>query len=419
MKFSKKILANGLTVLHEKRDVPVTTVMLGVKFGSAYEIAEEKGIAHFIEHLCFKGTKKRGAREIAFELEKVGGILNAFTSEEETAYHVKLPSDYLELAMDVIFDIFFNPVFPEEDVKKEANVICEEIRMYHDNPRAHVIEMIKKNLYGNPFGMFIAGSEKTVRGMTREQLLKKHDEIYVPQNSILSVVGNNNFEDVVKFAEKFCPKGMTPQRTTRGSILVSPKGCGPKSGSVDLKLPEIKMHNLKSSETRKELQQANVVLGFHFPTGGAKERHAADVFSAILGQGMSSRLFTEVREKRGLVYSVRTEGDVGKNYGYLLIYAGTDKGKVKEVIDICLEEFGKMKGLTKGELEDGKAQVIGNYYVGVEGSSEAAVNLIMEEINGDAGDYYNYADKIKDVKLEDIKKLAEKSKGYSSFVLSS
>jgi predicted Zn-dependent peptidase len=407
MKFSKKVLKNGLTVLHEKRDVPVTTVMLGAKFGSAYESEEEKGIAHFIEHLCFKGTKKRSAREIAFELEKVGGILNAFTSEEETAYHVKLPSNHLELAMDVIFDIFFNPIFPEADVKKEANVICEEIRMYHDNPRAHVIEMIKKNLYEKPFGMFIAGSEKTVRGMTRDQLLKKHDEIYVPSNSILSVVGNNDFEDVVKFAEKFCPKGMT---------LMSP-GEG-KSGEIDLKLPEIKPRHLESSETRKELQQANVVLGFHFPTGSEKERYAAAVFSAILGQGMSSRLFTEVREKRGLVYTVRTESDVGKNYSYLLIYAGTDKEKVKEVLDICLEEFGKMKGLTKKELDDGKAQVIGNYHVGVEGSNDAAVNLLLEEIMGDAEEYYKYEGRITGVSLSDIKKLAGISK-HSSFVLSS
>ena len=202
VKFSKIKLKNGLTVLHEKRDVSVTTVMLGVKYGSAYESEKEKGIAHFIEHLCFKGTKKRNTKQIAFELEKVGGILNAFTAEEETAYHVKLPSEHLELAMDVIFDIFFNPLFPEEEVKKEANVICEEIKMYHDNPRAHVFEQIKKGLYKYPFGMFGAGTQENVRGMTRQQLFDKHREIYSPGNSVLVVVGNNEFEEVVKFAEK-------------------------------------------------------------------------------------------------------------------------------------------------------------------------------------------------------------------------
>ena len=204
MKFNKKVLANGLTILHEKRDVPVTTVMLAVRYGSAYEGEEEKGIAHFIEHLCFKGTEKRSAKEIASEVEKIGGVLNAFTADEETAYHVKLPSEHLGLAMDVIFDIFFNPVFPEEEVTKEANVICEEIKMYHDNPMSHSLEKIKENLYEKPFGMFGAGTAENVRGMTREQLIGKHRELYVPKNAVLSVVGNNDFEEVVKLAEKFC-----------------------------------------------------------------------------------------------------------------------------------------------------------------------------------------------------------------------
>ena len=130
----KKVLDNGLTVLFEKRDVPVTTVMLGVRYGSAYESSDEKGMAHFIEHMCFKGTEKRTVKQIAENVEKVGGDLNAFTSEEFTVYHVKLPSAHLNVAMDVIFDIFFNAIFPESDVKKEANVICEEIKMNRDNP---------------------------------------------------------------------------------------------------------------------------------------------------------------------------------------------------------------------------------------------------------------------------------------------
>src|SRR5680860_1443190 len=118
MKFQKRVLANGLTVLFEKRDVDVTTVMLGVRYGSSYDSIEEKGMAHFIEHLCFKGTEKRGVRQIASEVEKIGGELNAFTHEEVTAYHVKLPSKHLGVAMDVIFDVFFNPIFPEADVER-------------------------------------------------------------------------------------------------------------------------------------------------------------------------------------------------------------------------------------------------------------------------------------------------------------
>lgn len=395
MKFNKKILKNGLVVLHEKRDIEVTTVMLGARYGSAYEGEDEKGIAHFIEHLCFKGTEKRTARQIAFELEKVGGILNAFTHEELTAYHVRLGSEHLKLAMDVIFDIFFNPVFPEKDVKKEANVICEEIKMYKDNPGLHVIMKIKELLYAKPFGMSIAGTEKNIRSMTREQLLEKHKQIYVPENSVLCVVGNNDFEDVIKLAERFCVK---------------------RKGEVH-KIPKIKLKNLQEKEERKDLQQASIAIGFHFPKAGEKQRYTAEIFATILGGGMSSKLFTEVREKRGLAYAVKTDLDIGKNYSYMIIYIGTDKQKVGEVIDICLEEFKKMKNLSDKELADGKEQVIGNHDVGAEGSNETALNLIFEEVFGKAEDYYEYEKNIEKVTLDEIKGLAEAVE-HASFALS-
>jgi len=398
MKFNKNFnkikLKNGLVVLHEKRDVDVTTVMLGARFGGVYESEEDKGVAHFIEHLCFKGTKKRSAEDIAFELERVGGILNAFTSEELTAYHVKLPSDYLELAMDVIFDIFFNPVFPEKDVKKEGNVICEEIKMYRDNPQLHSLDKIKELLYKKGFGMSLTGTKEGIMSMTRDGLLEKHRGVYCPENSILCVVGNNDFEDVVKFAEKF---------------------------SVDRKMEKvsiekIELKNSEEKEVRKEMHQANVVLGFHFPKIDDKERHAAEVFSTILGHGMSSKLFREVREKRGLAYAVKSDLDIGKNYGYLIIYIGTDKSKVDEVKKICLDEFGKMGDLSEKELEDGKKQVIGNYDIATEDSANVALNLILEEMAGGAEKYYDYEKNLNEVSLEDIRKLASQV-GFSSFVV--
>lgn len=394
MNFTKKRLKNGLTVLFEKRDVPVTTVMLATKFGSIYETEKEKGIAHFIEHLCFKGTKKRTTRQIAFELEKVGGVLNAFTSEEETAYHVKLPSQHLELAMDVIFDIFFNPTFPEEEVKKEGNVICEEIKMYNDNPLRHALNKIKSNLYESPFGMDIIGTKENIESMTREVLIKKHHEVYTPQNAILCVVGNNNFEEIVRFAEKFS---------------IQREGKNPKAQKIVTKIKN-------TTETRKDIQQANVVMGLHFPKSSDKDRYAAEVFTTILGQGMSSRLFTEVREKRGLAYAVKTSLDLGKDFGYMIIYVGTDKNKINEVKKICFEEFKKMKDLTEKELQEGKEQAIGNHAVEAEGSNETAVNLLVEEISGDAKNYYEYEKNINQVKLDDIKKLANKSE-YASFAL--
>ncbi len=396
MKFNKKVLKNGLVVLHEKRDVDVTSVMLAVKYGSGYEKEGEKGMAHFIEHLCFKGTEKRTGDEIAFSLEKVGGVMNAFTGEEETVYNVKLPSDYLELAMDVVFDIFFNPTFPEEEVVKEGNVILEEIRMYDDNPVLYVLEKIKASLYDKPFGMFATGTEENVKRMTRVELLKKHRDLYVPENAVLSVVGNNNFEEVVRLAEKFCVE----------------------RDGMKIKMPDIKLIHEKDKEVRKGLKQANVALGFHFPKINDNERYAARVFATILGSGMSSRLFREVRDKRGLAYAIKSDLDFGSGYGYFLIFVGTERSKVDETIEICLKEFKKMGDVGEKDLEDGKKQVIGNYHVANEDSANAAASLILEEIAGDAEDYYEYEKKINEVSLEDVRELAKRI-DYSSFILSS
>lgn len=395
VEFNRIVLDNGLTILHEKRDVNVTTVMLATKFGSLYEEVEEKGIAHFIEHLAFKGTKNRSALQIAFELERVGGVLNAFTDEEETAFHVKLPSGKIDLAIDVIFDIFFNPIFPEEEVKKEAKVICEEIKMYKDSPARHVINKIKECLYEPPFGLFGAGDEETVLKLTKTDLVKKHSRFYNPQNSILCVVGNNSFEEVVSLAKKFSSKN--------------------KSDFPYFK--EIKLQNFKKIEKRPEVEQANIVIGMHMPISSSLDKASSEVFSTILGGGMSSKLFTEIREKRGLAYAVKTFLEKGKNYSYLGIYIGTEKSKVDEVIKICLEEFKKMGEISLKELEDGKQQLLGNYEVDSESSDSAALHLILSEIAGKAEDYYNFKELVNLVSLKDIKKISE-IKDYASFVLS-
>jgi predicted Zn-dependent peptidase len=395
MKFQKKVLDNGLTVLFEKRDVDVTTVMLGVRYGSAYDSAEEKGVAHFIEHLCFKGTEKRDVRQIASEVEKIGGELNAFTHEEVTAYYVKLPSKHLDVAMDVIFDVFFNPIFPEDDVKKEASVICEEIKMYRDNPMRHTLEKIKENLYEEPFSIFAAGKQEIVKAMTREQLMGKHDEVYVPGNSILCVVGNNDFDEVVAMAEKLS---------------------GEKKDGKKLEVPKIALKNVRDEENRNGLEQANVALGFHFPMASEKGSYAAEIFSAILGGGMSSKLFAEVRGKRGLVYGVKSDLDIGKHYGYMIIWAGTDPSKIEEVKKICLEEFKKMGEISEEELSEAKIQVVGDRQVESEGCGETAVNLMMEEVQGDASEYYNHEAKINEVSLEDIRELAGRVE-FASFSL--
>lgn len=394
VEFKKKVLDNGLTVLFERRDVPVTTVMLAVKYGSGYETMEEKGMAHFIEHLCFKGTKKRSAVEIAREVEGLGGDLNAFTHEEVTAFHVKLPSEHLDRALDVVFDVFFNPTFPEEEVKKEALVIVEEIKMYRDNPHTHTIESVKKNLYDVPFGEFIGGSEENVLGFSREDLFGKHEDMYKTSNAVLCVVGNNDFDEVIELVQ---------------SMDV-------KVGGVDKSFPEVVLKNAQGSEKREGVHQTNLALGFHFPKMGEKGRYVAEVFSSILGEGMSSKLFSEVREKRGLVYSVKSDLDIGERYGYMIIWAGCDSKKKDEVVRVCREEFSRMGEISEEELEKAKVKVVGNWNVESESSDGVATDLIMEEVGGDASNYYRFEEMINSVTLDDIKDLAS-IRDYSLFSL--
>jgi predicted Zn-dependent peptidase len=394
MKFTKHTLPNGLTILHEKRDVNVTTVMLAAKYGSAYETKEQKGMAHFIEHLCFKGTKKRTTREIAKEVEDLGAQLNAFTSEEVTAYFVKLSSRHLDKAMDVIFDVFFNPTFPEEEVKKEASVICEEIKMYEDNPQYHSYDKIKENLYEEPFGLNIAGSQENVLSMTREQLYKQHRRLYHPANAILIVIGNNTFEDVKKLAE-----------------LHSVERTGEKEN-----IKPIITRTKETTEQRTQLQQTNIALGIPFPLTKQKEYYAAEIFNTILGEGMSSNLFTEIREKRGLVYGIHSHLDSGTHYGYFMISAGTDPTKTEEVIQLAKKEYQKMKEVTKEQIEEAKTKILGKKSVKEEDSSHTAIELLTKELAGNAEEYYKHEEHLKEVTLEDIKTLAEKT-NWSSFTL--
>lgn len=395
VKFTKKVLSNGLTILHEKRDVPVTTVAIASRFGAEYEKESEKGISHVIEHLCFKGTDKRRAKEISSEIEKIGGILNAFTHEEVTLYHAKLPSKHLNVALEVLFDIYFNSNFPQEEMTKEIKVICEEIKMRKDNPRVYVCDRLKQSLYEKPFGLNISGDDKTILALTREDIIKKYRAKYCPANSVLCVVGNNSFSEVLKFVEKFdFPKNVPLEKSQ------TPKKI-----------------NLISDEKRPGLEQANLAMGFHFPIGSSKERYAAQIFNSILGDGMSSKLFLEVREKLGLVYAIKSDFDLGKDYGYLLIYAGTDKSKVKQVIDIVSKEFRKMENISKEEFEEAKRQIAGNYLVESEGSEECTVNLVMEEILDKAENYYQFEKNIQKVGLEEVRNLAKNSK-FSYSVLS-
>ena len=180
--FKKKILKNGMTILFEKRNLPVVSVSFAVRAGGVNENIEEKGISHFIEHMLYKGTTKRDAKKIAEEIEKNGGELNGFTSDEITAYWCKMPSEKLDIALEVLSDMVKNPKFENNELEKERKVIYEEIKMYHDNPIRHVFDEIQKSLYTGIMGISLAGTYETMDSWTLEKIIKKFKEIYTPNN---------------------------------------------------------------------------------------------------------------------------------------------------------------------------------------------------------------------------------------------
>jgi predicted Zn-dependent peptidase len=395
--FRKKVLKNGLTILYEKRDLPIVSVAFAVRAGGINETPEEKGISHFIEHMLYKGTPTRNWKKIAEEIEKNGGKLNGFTSEEVTAYFCKMPSEKLEIALGVLTDMVKNPLFDGKELEKERQVIFEEIKLHKDNPSRYVLDEIQKSLYTGAKGMNLAGNYETMKAIDRKKIVQKFKEIYVPGNIVLCIVGKADFKKITDFAEKNFSSG---------------KG----------KIPEQKFSqkNEIRTEKRKGIDQASLVFAYHVPTAGDEENYSAQVLSALMSEGMSSRLFSEIREKRNLAYAVEGDCDIGKRYAYNFVYVGTNKKNAEKVKEIIVEEFKKItEYLGKKEFEEIKNQLVGLYKIGMEDSQSQMINLLVSEIHGEAEEFYDYAEKIKKVKIEDVKKLAKKvaDGNYSFFAL--
>ncbi len=395
--FKKKILDNGMTILFEKRDLPVVSVAFAVKNGGINESLEEKGISHFIEHMLYKGTETRNNKQIAEEIEKNGGELNGFTSEEITAYWCKMPSKNLNIALDVLSDVVKNPKFDETEFEKERQVIFEEIKMRRDTPQVYVFDEIQKYLYSGSLSVDLIGTYETMNSVTREQMKKKFKEIYVPENMFLTVVGNADFDEIVKFAEENFSK-------LNGKILEQ----------------ELGLKNEIKIEKRPGIDQANLIFAHHIPLADKDKNYTAKILNTILAGGMSSRLFSEIREKRNLAYAVKGDSDINKRFAYNFIYVGTTKDNVEKVKELILEEYQKVANeLEEKELQEAKRQLNGNFDISMEDSQDRMVDLLKTEICCNAEELYEFKEKINSVNLEDVKKMASEIKegSYSFFAL--
>lgn len=394
--FKRRVLKNGMTILFEKRDLPVVSVGFAVCAGGVNESMQEKGISHFIEHMLYKGTLTRNMHEITSEIEKNGGEINGFTSEEIVAYWCKMPSDNLNLALDVLLDVIKNPKFDAVELDKERQVIIEEIKLHKDNPLLYVIDEIQKCLYEGTLSENLSGTYESMNLIDRKKLVEKFRQIYTPNNLILCVVGNANFDEIVDFAEKnFDDK---------------------KSEVPEM---EIKIKNEEKIEKRKGIDQANLMFAYHVPLANDKKSYAAEVLNCLMAEGMSSVLFNEIREKRNLAYGIKGEANINKRFAYNAIYVGTTKEKIKEVKEVILAEFDRVsKELSEAELNEVKKQLIGNYHISMEDSHNQMVQLFLSEIAGNAEEFYKFEKNISDVSMEEVKELARKVREkYSFFAL--
>lgn len=392
MEFLRRKLKNGMTVIMEKRELPVVAVGITNRFGAICENTKEKGIAHVIEHLLFTGTKTRTHEDISREIEKKGGILNAFTAHEVTSFWFKLPSEHLFAGLDILSDMLNNALFDLTKFEKEKKVILEEIKMYHDNPAVYVFDRVENNLYEKPFGENIIGNIKSVSGLERDFVVDYFKNNYNPKNYIVTIVGNADIEKVCEYLEKKF-----------------------KANKAEPRKIEVKQRNGESVEERQGIDQAHFVFGVHAPLPSEEDHYALEVLDAYLASGMSSKLFLEIREKRGLAYAVKSMLNEEKSYAYYCIYVGTTKEKVDEVKKIILEELGNVDKIGEKEINEAKEMLIGLRKISQEESVNVMNNLMYSELVDRAEDYYKREEKIRKVKIEDVKRIAKKMlKGYST-----
>lgn len=366
MKFKKTTLKNGLRIITvPMKGNPAVTVMAMVETGSKYETKDINGLSHFLEHMMFKGTPKRPtAKSISVELDSLGASYNAFTSTEYTGYYAKVENRHLDKALDIISDLYLNPLFKQEEIEKEKGVIIEEIKMYNDLPQSQVNEVFNNLLYGDvPAGWPVIGPEENIRKFKREDFLEYRKNHYVAESSIVVVSGDIKEKEVVNKVEKLFKN--IP--TTKNQEKLPVKETQDK--------PQVKIKY-------KDTSQTHLILGFRSFDVKDKRGPIMSVLNTILGQGMSSRLFTKMRDDLGICYYVRSSHDTFTDHGYLAISAGVDNTRVKIAIENIMIELNRLKTelVSKQELKKAKDFISGGIALGLETSDSRADYVGFQEL---------------------------------------
>ncbi len=360
----KEVLENGLTILTEQMP-HVRSISMGVwmKIGSRSETSELNGVAHFIEHLLFKGTSHRTAEDIARQVDSIGGHLDAFTAKETICYSTKVLDEHLPIAFDILSDLVLNPRFDPDEMEKERGVILEEIKMVEDTPDDLVHEIFMQNFWKDqPLGRPILGTKQTVGKLDRERVVDFFTQFYTPDDIIISAAGNLAHARVVDLIrEKF-----EAVKTSR-------------NGHVDV---PAHTHSRISMRSKKELEQVHICLGVpSYPLSHA-DRYTCYLLNTILGGGMSSRLFQNIREKQGLVYAIFSGLNSYQDTGCLSVYAGTSLETAEKVVDMIIQEFRNLKQVPvePEELRRAKDHLKGSLMLGLESTSSRMSNLARQEM---------------------------------------
>ncbi len=321
--------------------------------GSRFESPENSGMSHFLEHMLFKGTRKRTARDIVCSIEGRGAYMNAFTQEESTCYYVRVASDGLAKAYEVLCDMVASSAFPVDEVKREQGVIVEEIMMYRDQPSHVVHDMMTEGMWkGHPLGMSVAGTTESVRAVSRRALVKFYRDHYVPSSIVASFAGKVDHEECVKLV-----RGHLGRMKSRSTCKARPATT--RTGITPIMLRD------------SSIEQAHVSMGFRLFGRKDPRRYTLKILNAILGENMSSRLFHSVREKHGLAYSIHSSVHLLKDTGALVIGGGFDKTRIVKALDVTVKELLKLQGKLVGqaELKRAKEYVVGQIKLGMESTS--------------------------------------------------
>lgn len=387
--FTKRYLDNGIPVVMEQLK-NYRSVILGIwiKVGSRNEVPDKNGISHFLEHMFFKGTKKRTATAISIDIDSLGGDLNAFTSRENTAFYVKVLDEYIDKGIELLSDIFLHSVFPEKEIEKEKGVIKEEIKLVEDTPDDYIHDLFSKTVWGDiGLGQPVLGKRETIKTFSREDLINHVRKYYGTADTVVACAGNFEPDHVINMLNHYLGdlrRGSEPE-------LFSP----PSFNSA------ISVHS-------KDLSEAHICIGVKGLPYKSEDRYAIAILNSIVGGSVSSRLFQEIRENKGYAYSIYSFVSSYIDTGFWAVYAGTSRKKAVTVTELIIKEMKELyTTLSDVELRRAKDQLKGNMVLGLESTSSRMQSIARQEIY--YGRYFSHKELMKEIEsvtLEQIKSLA-------------